>query len=140
METSIISASPDDTEHAGRQLARLLNGGEVVLIDGELGAGKTVFVRGIAREMGYTGDVTSPTFALINEYRGSRPLCHMDAYRLNTSDDLADTGLYDYLDRGWLCVIEWGSRIDGQLIADYEVNIERVDDSTRRIVIWGAKG
>ena len=135
-----MSSSPQDTEQAGRALARLLSGGEVIAIDGGLGAGKTVFVRGLAQEAGYDGDVTSPTFALINEYRGRMPVCHMDAYRLRESDDLADTGLYDYLDRGWICAIEWASRVAGQLLPDYEVSIARVDDNTRSIVVRGEKG
>ncbi len=100
--------SPEETEELGRKFARSLGEKKLVGFIGELGAGKTVFIRGMARELGYTGRVTSPTFALVNEYRegGKLLMCHFDLCRL-TADELEDIGWYDYLASGALCVAEW---------------------------------
>ena len=95
-----------------------------------------MFTRGLARGLGFDGDVSSPTFALIHEYRGGRlPLCHMDAYRLDGPDDLFETGFYDYLDDGWVIAVEWNERLG--LETALSVTIERVDDTTRRIGLEG---
>ena len=107
---SYTTKSPEETESIGFKLAQTLRGGEVIAFRGGLGMGKTCFTRGLARGLGFTGTVTSPTFALINEYIGGRlPLYHFDMYRISGEDDLYSIGFYDYSD----CVmaIEWSERI-----------------------------
>lgn len=95
------SRSARETENTGFSLAKTVEVGSVVALFGELGAGKTAFVRGFARGMGIDAEVTSPTFALVNEYRsGKKALCHFDMYRITGWDDLYSTGYFDYLDAG----------------------------------------
>ena len=97
----IHSNSPAETEAAGQAIAGLLQPGENVAYRGGLGMGKTTFTRGLARGLGCADEVSSPTFTLINEYRGGRlNLCHLDAYRLQSADELFDIGFYDYLNAG----------------------------------------
>lgn len=110
MET-ITSRSPADTAEAGRQLAQNLKPGDVVALTGELGMGKTQFIRGMAEGLGITDTVSSPTFALVHEYRGRVPLYHFDMYRVNTWDDLYSTGFFDYLEAGGVCAVEWSENI-----------------------------
>ena len=108
---STVSASEQETVEAGRALGATLGAGDIVLLYGELGAGKTAFVRGLARGLGAAGaDVTSPTFTLIQEYRGGRvPLHHVDLYRL-TAAEAADLGLDELMEDGVLA-IEWADRL-----------------------------
>ena len=95
-----ISKSEHDTEELGRRFASGLPGGTVVAMYGDLGAGKTAFVRGMARGMGLDCRVSSPTFTIVNEYLGQRELIHFDMYRLSSADELFDIGWEDYLARG----------------------------------------
>lgn len=134
--TTFETHSPGETEAVAAAAAERLQAGDIVGFHGGLGMGKTVFTRGLARGLGFDGDVASPTFALIHEYRGGRlPLCHMDAYRLGGPDDLFETGFYDYLDDGWVIAVEWNERVG--LVPALSVTIERIDDTTRRIVLEG---
>ena len=99
-------------EAIGARLAAALSPGAVVAYLGDLGMGKTVFTRGLAAGLGYKGRVTSPTFAIVNEYEGGRlPLFHFDMYRLNSADDLFDIGWEDYLARGGVCAVEWSENV-----------------------------
>ena len=121
-----------------RQTIRRLrdeNPGAVVAYLGDLGMGKTAFTRGLAAGLGYKGRVTSPTFAIVNEYEGGRlPLFHFDMYRINTYDDLYSTGFFDYLDTGIL-VIEWSENIENALPDDYiSVEIKKGENDDDRII------
>ena len=137
-EQKIVTHSPAQTEAVGERLAGYLVFGDVVAFEGGLGVGKTVFVRGLARGLGCDCEVSSPTFALINEYRGKRlNLCHMDAYRLPGPDELPETGFYDYLDAGWVCAVEWSEHVASAMPCTFVVHIGRVDDNTREILIKG---
>jgi len=128
--------SPAETEKIGELVAGRLMPGDIVGFTGGLGMGKTVFTRGLARGLGFGGDVSSPTFSLIHEYRGGRtPLCHMDAYRLTGPDDLFETGFYDYESDGWVIAVEWNERVE--LEPAVRVEIERIDDDSRRIRLEG---
>ena len=110
------SRSARETENIGFSLAKTVEVGSVVALFGELGAGKTAFVRGFARGMGIDAEVTSPTFALVNEYRsGKKALCHFDMYRITGWDDLYSTGYFDYLDAGATLIIEWSENIENAL-------------------------
>ena len=131
------SYSEGETQTLGAEFAQRLQTGDVVCLNGELGSGKSVFARGIARGIGITDDVTSPTFTLINEYySGKIPLYHIDAYRLDGS---ADLGLEEYFSSDGVCVIEWSQNITGVLPENYyNITIERdldVGDEYRRIGI-----
>ena len=106
-----ISKSEHDTEELGRRFASGLPGGTVVAMYGDLGAGKTAFVRGMARGMGLDCRVSSPTFTIVNEYLGQRELIHFDMYRLSSADELFDIGWEDYLARGAVCVVEWSEKV-----------------------------
>ncbi len=124
----------------GAALAERLEPGAVVAFTGDLGAGKTAFVRGLARGLGIAERVTSPTFTIVNEYEGGRlPLFHFDMYRLASSDELFDIGWEDYLARGGVCAVEWSENIEDAL----EESCIRVDirrgaaDNQRRITIAG---
>ncbi|PYN97497.1 MAG: tRNA (adenosine(37)-N6)-threonylcarbamoyltransferase complex ATPase subunit type 1 TsaE [Candidatus Rokuibacteriota bacterium] len=134
--TTIVSASPEDTEVAGERLGRTLGPGDVVALTGELGAGKTCFVQGIARGVGVTTRPTSPTFVLINEYRGRLPVHHVDAYRTNSVTELADLGLEEMIDGDAVTVIEWAEKA-GPLLPKrtIHVHIEGVGDEPRTIRI-----
>ena len=106
------SNSPGETEALGAALAKLLWPGAVVAFTGDLGAGKTAFVRGMAQGLGVAGRVTSPTFTIVNEYEGGRlPLFHFDMYRLGSAEELFDIGWEDYLDRGGVCAVEWSEQV-----------------------------
>ena len=113
-----LSHSEAETEAACEALAQTLPPGAVVAYQGGLGMGKTAFTRGLARGLGYTGRVTSPTFTIVNEYEGRIPLFHFDMYRLEDADDLFDIGWEDYLDRGGVCAMEWSERVNEALPED----------------------
>ena len=113
---TIISHSPAETFAHGREIATTLRAGDVLALDGELGAGKTHFVKGIAAGLGCEGDVTSPTFTLVHEYPGGRlPLFHFDFYRLGSEDETLRIGLDDYLGAGGVLVIEWAGKFSALL-------------------------
>jgi tRNA threonylcarbamoyladenosine biosynthesis protein TsaE len=106
-----ITASAEETLALGEQFGKQLTPGSVIALSGALGAGKTVFARGIAAALGIADTITSPTYTIINEYDGTIPLYHMDAYRLMGDDDFRLAGAEDYLYRGGICVIEWPERL-----------------------------
>ncbi len=130
------SNSPLETEAIGAQLARQLTPGTVIAYTGDLGAGKTAFTRGLARGLGCTDLVTSPTYTIVNEYLSGRmPLFHFDMYRLSSADDLWDIGWEDYLERGGICAVEWSENVAEALEDPIFVHIEKTGDESRRITI-----
>lgn len=131
------SSSPEETEALGEELGKQLCGGEVIAYRGGLGMGKTCFTRGLARGLGFKGDVTSPTFALINEYIGGRlPLYHFDMYRITGWDDLYSTGFFDYLETGGVIAAEWSENIENILPqGTVTVTFERTGDNSRKITV-----
>lgn len=133
------SKSPKDTESFAEGLSKHLTGGEVIAFSGDLGMGKTCFVRGLARGLGFSGDVTSPTFAIINEYSGGRlPLYHFDMYRISGWDDLYSTGYFEYCEAGGVCAIEWSENIEAALPDDViRIEIRKNGDTERIITVTG---
>lgn len=137
-----VTNSPEETEALGQRLAERLQAGDVIAYTGDLGAGKTAFTRGLARGLGISERVTSPTFTIVNEYLGGRlPLFHFDMYRLGSADELYDIGWEDYLTRGGVCAVEWS-----EIVADaLEEGVIRVDirqgeeENQRRITIEGVR-
>ena len=133
---TFISRSAEQTEAIGEQFAKNLADGSVVAMYGDLGAGKTAFVRGMARGMGLSCRVSSPTFTIVNEYCGDRELIHFDMYRLSGSDELFDIGWEVYLARGAVCAVEWSEKIDDAFYGDETVvRIEKLGDFERKITI-----
>lgn len=113
-----LSRSEAETEAVGEALAKSLMPGAVLAFRGDLGMGKTAFTRGLARGLGCTDRVTSPTFTIVNEYTGRIPLFHFDMYRLPDEEALFDIGWDDYLARGGVCAVEWSERVAGALPPD----------------------
>ena len=133
-----ITNSPEETEALGTALAKVLTPGTVIAYRGDLGAGKTAFTRGLARGLGYTDIVTSPTYTIVNEYLGGRlPLFHFDMYRLSSPDDLWDIGWEDYLDRGGVCCVEWSENVADALEDPITVTIDKLGENSRRITLEG---
>ena len=138
---TFISHSPAETEALGERFGRTVKPGQVIALSGDLGAGKTQFVRGLARGLGVPGRVHSPTFTLVNEYGGGRlQLFHLDLYRLETAQQMLNAGIEDYLSPAGVAVIEWAERLpatSGQRPAEKkwsEVQIEIVSETERKII------
>ena len=130
-----ISDSVEETERLGAELAAQLPAGAIIAFTGDLGAGKTAFVRGMAQGLGIAERVTSPTFTIVNEYEGgSRPLFHFDLYRLCGSDELFDIGWEDYLARGGICAVEWSERAADAMEDCIRVDISRGKSDGQRII------
>ena len=125
-----VTKSPAETEAFGERLGERLRAGDLVLLTGELGAGKTTFVRGVARGIGSSAPVASPTFQLVRMYAGRVQLAHIDLYRIETTSELADLGLDELLDQG-AAVVEWGDRLDAPNAA--LVHLEHLEGDRRMI-------
>ena len=133
-----ITHSPVETEAVGAALGRVIPAGTVIAYEGDLGAGKTAFTRGLARGLGCAEQVTSPTYTIVNEYISGRlPLFHFDMYRLRSADDLWDIGWEDYLDRNGVCAVEWSENVRDALEDPVIVRIEKIGDDSRRITLEG---
>ena len=135
-----ITKSEKETDELGAQIARELPDGSVVAFYGELGSGKTAFVRGMARGMGIDALVNSPTFTIVNEYVGARSLFHFDMYRLGSADELYDIGWEDYLSRNGVCAVEWSENVEDAFEGDEVViTFRKLDDTTREITVEGGR-
>ena len=138
---------PDQTRELGAALAELARPGDLVLLAGDLGAGKTVFAQGFGRGLGVEAQITSPTFTLAREYEGRLPLNHLDVYRLDRMEEVFDVGLPELLDEGAVTLVEWGDVIVPAVPADYlEVRITFGDaDDDRALALhpvgpaWNAR-
>ena len=120
----VISNSPEQTELFAQKLGKVLSGGEIIAYYGGLGMGKTRFTAGLAKGMGITEDVSSPTFSLVHEYHGNKTLYNFDMYRITTFDDLCSTGFFDYLDWGGILAVEWSENIENALPLDNLIKVE----------------
>lgn len=131
--------SREETVALAKKLGQRLSGGEVIAYRGGLGAGKTAFTGGLAEGYGISCDVTSPTFAIVNEYTdGEKTLYHFDMYRIGDADELYSTGFFDYLDGSSVLAVEWSENVDYALPEDtIYVDIKTIDESTREITISG---
>lgn len=135
-----LTESYEETRAVAKEFSKKLKPGDVITLDGDLGAGKTAFTSGLVSGLGNDEYVTSPTFTIVNEYRqGLIPIFHFDVYRLNDIDDLYDIGFDDYLSQNGICVIEWADIIrDGLDMPYYEIRINKILDKsedTRSITI-----
>ena len=136
MERSIRSDSPKDTHKIGRRIGTKAQSGDVLLLVGDLGAGKTTLTQGILWGLGGTEYARSPTFVLVNEYPARLTMYHMDLYRLNSIEEIEDLGLDDYLYGNDLCVVEWADKAPGYFPVNHAVvQLEVIDDQTRRVTV-----
>ncbi len=138
MTRKFITSSPEETILLGRKIGSRLRGGDIIAFRGGLGAGKTTMTRGIALGMGLKDEVSSPTFALVNEYCGALKLCHFDMYRISGALDLESTGFFDYLSDGCVAAVEWSENIadelpDGCIIIEFS----RIEGDSREITLIG---
>lgn len=130
----IVSGSAEHTRSVGSALGKLAEAGDVILLVGPLGAGKTCLTQGVARGLGVVENVVSPTFVLLREYRGRLPLFHLDFYRLDSVDEISSLGLEEYLFGDGVCVVEWAEK--GLTAVPREhllIEIERAEASRRRL-------
>lgn len=133
------ASSPAETASLGERLGETLEPGAVVLLTGELGAGKTCFIQGVARGLGVASRATSPTFVLVNEYRGRLPVHHVDLFRVESHAEIEDIGVTDLLGDEGVTLVEWADKLGALLPADaIRVHIEGVGDELRRITIAGS--
>jgi tRNA threonylcarbamoyladenosine biosynthesis protein TsaE len=134
---TLISHSPADTEALGERFGRVAQSGWVIALSGELGAGKTQFVKGVARGLGISARVHSPTFTLVAEYNGGRlALFHLDLYRLETPEQILSAGVEEFLQPDGVAVIEWAERITGSrapMANEKRVQIEILNETDRKI-------
>jgi len=137
----MISHSPTDTQALGERFSRAARRGLVIALSGDLGAGKTQFVKGLARGLGIAGRVHSPTFTLVNEYEGGRlALFHLDLYRLETPEQILSAGIEEFLPPDGVAVVEWAERISGMASGGWHlgklvnVKIEIVSETERKII------
>ena len=131
---TLVSRSPEETRAIGERLGARLVAGAVVACTGELGTGKTCFLQGLARGLGVTGEVTSPTFVLVNQYRGRLPVYHLDAYRTGSLTELVDLGLEEMLHGDGVTVIEWADKLLPLLPArTIHVHLSGLGDEPREI-------
>ena len=132
---TFVSKSESQTEQFAEDFAKTLKAGAVVAFEGDLGAGKTAFVRGLARGLNCTDNVSSPTFAIVNEYDGDLPLFHFDMYRIETLGELYSVGFFEYLERGGICAVEWSENITAALPQRYlGVDISRGEAEQDRVI------
>lgn len=134
-----VTSSPEETIEFAKKIGALLNGGDTVAYKGGLGAGKTTFTRGLAIGMGLDDEVCSPTFALVNEYRGENiTLYHFDMYRIMNEEALETTGFYDYMTDDAVIAVEWSENIEGCLPDKHiTVTIASLGEDKRRITVEG---
>jgi tRNA threonylcarbamoyladenosine biosynthesis protein TsaE len=139
----IRTSSEKDTISAGFKLGKLLRGGDIVCLNGQLGTGKTAFAKGIAKAVGVKEHITSPTFTIVNEYAGDTPLFHFDVYRVPEPEELYEIGFDEYLDGRGIVLIEWAELVEGMLPSEYIiVTIEKCRDANldARIITIIGKG
>ena len=136
----LTTNAPEETESVAAALAGVLRRGDLVVLSGELGAGKTTFVKGVARALGVVEPVTSPTFTIVQEYDARVPIAHVDVYRLRRMQELHDLGFEELLD-GRVVLVEWGDTIEPALPPDrVEVHLGLTDDPDSRTIEIKARG
>lgn len=131
-----------ETRAAAKEVAARLKAGDVILYEGEMGAGKTAFTKGLAEFFGTESEVTSPTFALVHEYTGRVPIFHFDLYRISGHDDLYAVGFFDYLDRGGIIAAEWSENVPGledELENVVKIRIDKFSENGRKITVTGER-
>jgi tRNA threonylcarbamoyladenosine biosynthesis protein TsaE len=138
---SVVTKSVDDTRAVGAEVAALVSAGDLLVLAGDLGTGKTAFTQGLARGLGVTEPVTSPAFILVRTYDGRVPLNHIDVYRLDHIQELVDLGIAELVDGGGVTVVEWGDVVLPALPSDFlEVRFDYGEADDDRTVVFDAVG
>ncbi|HWC13644.1 MAG TPA: tRNA (adenosine(37)-N6)-threonylcarbamoyltransferase complex ATPase subunit type 1 TsaE [Actinomycetota bacterium] len=133
----VTTSSPEETRILGAALAPTLLPGDVISLSGDLGAGKTVFVQGVATALGVDGGITSPTFTIVHEYEGRYPIIHMDVYRLDSFQEVLDLGFEELLDPQAILIVEWGEAVAPLFPRSYlEVDITRAGEEDQRLFVF----
>lgn len=128
----IITNNINETINLGKKIAKYLNIGDILILTGDLGSGKTYFTKGILQAFNQTDEVCSPTFTIVNEYSTTPPIFHFDVYRLNNSEEFINIGGEEYFSQG-ICIIEWGENILDILPNDYlHIQISKIDENSRK--------
>ncbi|MEA1939724.1 MAG: tRNA (adenosine(37)-N6)-threonylcarbamoyltransferase complex ATPase subunit type 1 TsaE [Candidatus Caldatribacteriota bacterium] len=140
MNLNIITKSPEETKKIGEKIAKLIKSGDILLFFGELGAGKTCFIQGIAEELKVKDYVTSPSFTIINEYQGKIPIYHFDLFRLNNFEEIVDLGYEEYFYGNGLTLVEWAEKLEKNLPVEYLKIIITFLDFQRRKLTFTSKG
>ena len=136
--TTVVTHNEQETMALGERVAACCSAGTVVAFFGGLGMGKTAFVRGMARVLSPAAQVSSPTFALVNDYGGNPPLVHFDMYRITDWNDLYTTGFFEYREQGAVLAVEWSENIEGALDDDaIRITFTRLSENEREICISG---
>ena len=131
-----LSKSEGETAGFGREFAKRLRPGSFVALYGDLGAGKTQFVKGICDSFNVTEVVNSPTFTIVNEYHGNLPVFHIDLYRMKNIEEILGIGFDEYSEAGGVCLVEWAEKLDGIIPEKrFDVKMAVVDDTTREIIV-----
>ena len=132
----IVTKSAEETIELGRKIGAFLLPNDVIALTGQLGAGKTTLIQGVAQGLGVKDYVTSPTFIIINEYQGRLPFYHVDLYRMNSVDEIEDLGIEEYFNRNGVCVIEWAERL-GELKPQkaQTIELEIISELERKICV-----
>lgn len=137
----VTTNSPDETRIVGASLAPTLLPGDVISLSGDLGAGKTVFVQGLATALGVESGVTSPTFTIVHEYEGRYPIIHMDVYRLDSFQEVLDLGFEELLDPQAILLVEWGEAVTPLFPRSYlEIEIRQMEEPDHRQFIFRPRG
>ena len=134
-EYSYISNNTEDTIYLAQNFAKYLKCSDIIVLNGELGCGKTVFVSGIAKYFDIEEQISSPTFTIVNEYEGKMPLYHFDVYRIGSSDEMYDIGYEDYINGEGVCIIEWANLIEDILPDEYLYIELRYKDMSREMIL-----
>ncbi len=137
----VATVSPDETQRLAKKIGQILNEGDIILLSGELGAGKTTFTIGLARGLGVRSPATSPTYTIINEYDGRIPVYHLDLYRLESLEEMEVIGYEEYYFGKGVTVVEWGDKIESSMPEDYlGIDLKRLagDDNSRSFVFKGS--
>jgi tRNA threonylcarbamoyladenosine biosynthesis protein TsaE len=133
----VLSMSPEETRIIGASLAPTLLPGDVVSLSGDLGAGKTVLVQGLATALGVEGRITSPTFTIVHEHEGRYPIIHMDVYRLDSFQEVLDLGFEELLDPQAILLVEWGEALTPLFPRSYlEIEIRQVGEEDERLILF----
>lgn len=138
---NIITNSEKETFQLGYKIGSLLKKGDVISLNGDLGAGKTHLTKGIAAGLEVDDYITSPTFTIVNEYKGRLPLYHFDVYRVDDVYEMYEIGFEEYLYGDGVCVIEWGDMVEELLPKEkIYIYIKKIDDNSREVQITGMEG
>ena len=137
LQLTIETTSPEETEEAGEMIGRRIKEGEIIALEGGLGAGKTVLIRGLARGLEIPEDeISSPTFVFLHEHRGRLPLAHIDLFRVESPSNVADLGIHDYLEGSWVMAIEWAEKAADFLPGNrLTIHISDAETDRRRLTI-----